>query len=78
MDPSLYEWIQSNVSFPNSMVDRITPAATDSTKLRIEKEMNIKDASPIQAEDFIQWVVEDNFQNGRPKWEDIECVTFVE
>lgn len=55
--PELSEWARENVTFPNSMVDRITPAT---------KEGKITD---VNCEDFIQWVVEDNFADGRPAWE---------
>lgn len=56
-DEALYEWAKTNVSFPNSMVDRITPA-TKSGKI-----------TDVRCEDFVQWVVEDRFLAGRPAWE---------
>ncbi len=55
--PEISAWAGENVSFPNSMVDRITPA-TNSGKI-----------TDVYCEDFIQWVVEDNFIAGRPAWE---------
>ncbi len=55
--PQLSAWARENISFPNSMVDRITPAT---------KEGKITD---VHCEDFIQWVVEDKFVAGRPAWE---------
>jgi mannitol 2-dehydrogenase len=55
--PDVAAWARDNVSFPNSMVDRITPA-TNSGKI-----------TDVYCEDFIQWVVEDNFIAGRPAWE---------
>jgi len=57
MYPDIASWARENVSFPNSMVDRITPA-TKSGKI-----------TDVFCEDFIQWVVEDNFIAGRPAWE---------
>ena len=32
-DPSLARWIEENVTFPNGMVDRITPATTDADRV---------------------------------------------
>ncbi|HEX8508377.1 MAG TPA: mannitol dehydrogenase family protein [Propionibacteriaceae bacterium] len=32
VDPALAAWISEHVAFPNSMVDRITPATTDETR----------------------------------------------
>lgn len=57
--PELLEWVKDNVTFPNSMVDRITPA-TKSGKI-----------TDVHCEDFIQWVVEDKFAAGRPAWEKV-------
>lgn len=55
--PEIASWARKSVSFPNSMVDRITPA-TKSGKI-----------TDVFCEDFIQWVVEDKFIAGRPAWE---------
>lgn len=57
--PELANWAESNVTFPNSMVDRITPATTSG------------DITAVHCEDFIQWVVEDKFIAGRPAWEKV-------
>ncbi len=42
--------------FPDSMVDRITPATPDVH-------------APIVTEEFSEWVIEDNFAGLRPNWE---------
>ncbi|RWR08250.1 mannitol dehydrogenase family protein [Paenirhodobacter populi] len=68
-DPELAGWIAANVAFPNAMVDRITPATSDRERALI-REMGIEDDSPVFCEDFIQWVLEDNFPAGRPPLED--------
>ncbi len=54
-------------SFPNAMVDRITPATSDSliTKLAAQ---NIQDAAPVPTEPFSEWVIEDNFSGKTPNW----------
>ena len=66
---ALSEWIDSHVSFPGTMVDRIVPAATDETLAEITRELGVEDPCAISCEPFIQWVVEDNFVAGRPEWE---------
>lgn len=72
LDPELAEWIEQNVSFPNSMVDRITPATTDDDRAYVEQAFGYEDGWPVVTEDFIQWVMEDDFVNGRPRYEDVE------
>ncbi|MBU2958320.1 mannitol dehydrogenase family protein [Paracoccus sp. 1_MG-2023] len=70
-DPELAEWIAANVAFPNGMVDRITPATSDRERAMIRSEFGIADETPVFAEDFIQWVLEDNFPAGRPALEKV-------
>jgi mannitol 2-dehydrogenase len=65
-DGSLARWIEANVSFPNTMVDRITPATEDADREMVAARFGIADAWPVMAEPFRQWVVEDRFCNGRP------------
>lgn len=68
-DKELFEWAKDNVSFPNSMVDRITPATLPADIDRLNRKNGTEDKAPVYCEDFIQWVVEDNFIAGRPSWE---------
>ena len=68
-DLDLGEWIEENVAFPNSMVDRITPATTPDEIQMVSDRFGIKDAWPVVAEPFNQWVIEDKFCAGRPDWE---------
>ena len=70
-DPALAEWAKENVTFPNSMVDRITPATRPEDVERLNKKNGTDDKAPVYCEDFIQWVVEDDFAAGRPKWEEV-------
>ncbi len=67
----LAEWIDSVCSFPNSMVDRITPATTQPDRDWLLAATGIVDQWPVVAEPFRQWVLEDNFVAGRPPWEDV-------
>ncbi|WP_155368377.1 mannitol dehydrogenase family protein [Catellatospora vulcania] len=68
-DPELGAWIADTVAFPNSMVDRITPATTDEDRAAITARFGVDDAWPVVAEPFFQWVVEDHFPAGRPPFE---------
>ncbi len=68
-DPELAAWVKENVTFPNSMVDRITPATTQEDVERLNKRNGTDDRAPVYCEDFAQWVIEDQFIAGRPAWE---------
>ena len=70
-EPSLLDWVESNVSFPNSMVDRITPVTTPSDISELKESDGIEDRWPVVCEPFIQWVIEDDFIAGRPPWEQV-------
>ncbi|NVK41799.1 MAG: mannitol dehydrogenase family protein [Oceanospirillaceae bacterium] len=70
-DAELCDWIADNVTFPNAMVDRITPMTTDAHRRQLQQETGIEDAWPVVAEPFLQWVLEDRFCNGRPAWETV-------
>jgi mannitol 2-dehydrogenase len=70
-DPMLANWIDKNVAFPNSMVDRITPATTDEHRALARDKFGIDDAWPVTTESFRQWVIEDHFSQGRPAWEKV-------
>jgi len=66
---ALCKWIEENISFPNSMVDRITPRTTDENRAAIEHNFGVIDLSPVVSEPFRQWVLEDEFLAGRPAFE---------
>ncbi|MFN2561441.1 MAG: mannitol dehydrogenase family protein [Jatrophihabitans sp.] len=65
--PELVEWIDANVCFPSSMVDRITPSTSDEVRDQVQDEFNIDDGWPVVTEEFSQWVIEDCFSNDRPQ-----------
>ena len=71
LEPGLEEWIGRNVSFPNAMVDRITPATTAADRDYLARVYALNDRWPVVAEPYLQWVVEDTFAAGRPPWEDV-------
>lgn len=68
VDDELATWIDARVSFPCSMVDRITPATTDADRAYVDAQLGMTDAWPIVTEQFVQWVIEDDFTMGRPDW----------
>ncbi|MGF1725652.1 fructuronate reductase [Photobacterium nomapromontoriensis] len=68
VDQELASWIEANVTFPCTMVDRIVPAATPETLAEIAQLVGVEDPCGIACEPFRQWVIEDNFVNGRPEW----------
>jgi mannitol 2-dehydrogenase len=68
-DPALGEWVREHVCFPNSMVDRITPATTDGDRQQLEERFGLSDRWPVVCEPFTQWVLEDSFGSGRPAFE---------
>ncbi|WP_454828049.1 mannitol dehydrogenase family protein [Pseudoxanthomonas wuyuanensis] len=74
VDAELAAWIESHVAFPRSMVDSITPATDHVLRERVAAQLGCADAWPVQREPYAQWVVEDNFCNGRPAFERA-CVT---
>ena len=77
LDADLAGWIEREVTFPNTMVDRITPV-TDPADVRfVEETHGVHDAWPVPCEPFLQWIVEDRFCNGRPDLASVG-VTFVD
>ncbi|RDE51274.1 MAG: mannitol dehydrogenase family protein [Candidatus Accumulibacter meliphilus] len=70
-DADLARWIESEVCFPNAMVDRITPVTTPEDIAYLRSAMGLEDQWPVTCEPFTQWVIEDDFSNGRPAWEKV-------
>ncbi len=70
-DPQLGDWVGREVSFPNSMVDRITPVTTDADRAEVRDRFGIDDRWPVVCEPYTQWVLEDCFTAGRPPYEQV-------
>jgi mannitol 2-dehydrogenase len=68
-DPDLGEWVEQEVRFPNSMVDRTTPVTTDADRSQVRRRFGIDDRWPVVCEPFVHWVLEDSFSCGRPRYE---------
>ena len=58
-DHALAEWVDANVAFPCSMVDRITPRSPAELGPELSALVGKEVTSPVMAEDFIQWVLQD-------------------
>ncbi|MEQ4777817.1 D-arabinitol 4-dehydrogenase [Providencia huaxiensis] len=78
-ESELYQWVKEHTRSPNTMVDRITPRPTPDVAERVKQQTGWDDKAPVMGEAFIQWVIEDDFINGRPALEnvDVEMVESV-
>ncbi|NOJ45289.1 mannitol dehydrogenase family protein [Bradyrhizobium archetypum] len=63
---NLAKWIEAEVAFPSTMVDRIVPETTEADRTVISSALGMIDAWPVVTEPFTQWIVEDRFPAGRP------------
>jgi D-arabinitol 4-dehydrogenase len=70
-DRQLFDWVEANTTSPNAMVDRITPRPAPDVRERVKFATGFDDGAAVMAENFIQWVIEENFCNGRPAWENV-------
>jgi mannitol 2-dehydrogenase len=70
LDRSLPAWVEEHCTFPNAMVDRITPATSPEDRDWLRDRAGIVDRWPVVSEPFRQWVMEDDFAGDRPAWED--------
>ena len=60
-DDALLQWLQVQCRFPNSMVDRIVPAATSQCVDEAAIAWGVEDKGALFTEQFSEWVIEDNF-----------------
>jgi fructuronate reductase len=65
----LLAWIERNVRFPSTMVDRITPATTGADRSGVADRLGVRDEGVVVTEPFSQWVIQDDFAGDRPAWE---------
>lgn len=61
-----------------SMVDRITPRATDAELAAVTELTGRTDRAPVVTEPFNEWVVMGDFPAGRPDWQGVTFVDDVE
>ena len=62
----LASWISDRVSFPCSMVDRITPRPDARHAREVAERFGIREDFTIHCERFTQWVIGDQFIGSRP------------
>jgi fructuronate reductase len=67
--PTLLSWIDEFITFPSTVVDRITPATTPADRSDVADYLGLQDEGAVVTEPFSQWVLEDNFAAARPAWE---------
>ncbi|MDQ0754643.1 mannitol dehydrogenase family protein [Arthrobacter sp. B3I4] len=65
----MLEWLDTAVTFPSTMVDRIVPATTEANRREAEGMLGLRDEALVVAEPFGQWIIEDNFKVPRPAWD---------
>jgi mannitol-1-phosphate/altronate dehydrogenase len=70
-DPGLAAWIERHVSFPDSMVDRITPLVSREESRALGDLGPVRDAVAVASEEFTQWVVQDAFAGQRPPLQEV-------
>lgn len=69
-DDELRSWIEENVTYVTTMVDRITPRATDADRQAVAEETGADDPALVVTEPFSEWVLSGEFAQGRPAWEE--------
>lgn len=57
-DPPLIEWVEQNVVFVKTMVDRITPVASEEQKQTFAQEQSMRDDCLVVCEEYFQWIIE--------------------
>ena len=70
VDPSLAAWVEENVGFATTMVDRITPSISEEALQAITGDTDVEDPAAVATEPFTEWVIAGDFKAGRPRWED--------
>lgn len=73
-DKAVLTWLETHVNFISSMVDRVCPATDDRLKAAVLRDTGCRDASPVSAEPFRQWVIEDRFAGERPDFDHVGAV----
>ncbi|MBX9471680.1 mannitol dehydrogenase family protein [Microcella sp.] len=68
-DSGLATWIDQNVSFVSTSVDRITPRLAPADRDIAERLGVWTDEAPVITEPFTDWILSGTFPAGRPDWE---------
>jgi fructuronate reductase len=78
VDEALAAWIDENVRAVDTLVDRITPAATSRDVAEIRERTGRDDLSPVVTEPYTEWVLSDTFGSPRPAWENAGALVTAE
>ena len=78
IDDELAHWIDEQCTFPCTVVDRIVPATSADDLRMVQEALGVEDKAAVVCEGFRQWIIEDNFVTGRPDWDDVPNITFVD
>ena len=71
-DGEFARWLEEEVKYPSTMVDRITPATSPADIADVEEKLGRRDEWPVMCEPYKHWVIEDDFVDGqRPAWEKV-------
>lgn len=68
-DADAIEWLDNNVSFVSTSIDRITPQTTAVDIEEVEAQTSWQDNSVSVTEPFRDWILSGEFPAGRPAWE---------
>lgn len=69
IDPALYDRVEREVCFVNTMVDRIVPATRDEDIAGFAAATGVEDRGLVVGEPFRMWVLEDRFGGPLPAWD---------
>jgi fructuronate reductase len=68
-DPATVRWIEDNVAFPDTMVDRIAPATKPADIAALATDTGVEDQALVIGEPFRMWVIEDDPRLRLPAWD---------
>jgi len=71
---ALRGWMEQHCAFPNTVVDRITPAPLPEDRDEVQRITGFEDRAAVVAEPWSEWIIEDAFPAGRPAWEQAGAV----
>lgn len=69
VDDALATWIDREVGFVTTLVDRITPRSTDDDRAALLAEHGIDDPACVVTEPYSEWALSGDFVAPRPQWE---------
>ncbi|ANS80605.1 D-mannonate oxidoreductase [Serinicoccus hydrothermalis] len=71
VDPDLANWVEAQVSFVSTAVDRITPRTGEGDAERAAELTGAEDPAVVVTEPFAEWDLAGDFVAGRPAWDEV-------